>query len=161
MASRNYWRSNGFPKILRSSGTSLRVGPNSFFSWARDGKPKNRVPRPSVAWTGLFVRPITISTVTPATPKPIHSQNLSRFRWLVHGFSTREGGFSTAYSKDSQDGNRVPRPSSAGAESFVRDLNLGFTPEDRPATVRKNRDAFMLALGASSGAAIRIPAIQP
>ncbi len=90
--------------------------------------------------------------VTPASPQPLHAQKLARFRWLVHGFSTRQGGFSTAYS---QNGNRDSGASSAGAKSFAGELNLGFTEHDRPANVRRNRDAFLLALGASSGAVNR------
>ena len=46
--------------------------------------------------------------------------------WLVHGFSTRLGGFSRAYGKN--------------------DLNLGFTKEDAKATVERNRAAFLREL---------------
>jgi YfiH family protein len=46
-----------------------------------------------------------------------------KFPWLVHGFSTRVGGFSRAYGK--------------GA------LNLGFTKDDSRAAVEKNRAAFV------------------
>ncbi len=49
--------------------------------------------------------------------------------WLVHGFSTRPGGFSQAYG--------------GGA------LNLGFTTEDDRAIVERNRAAFLHALGAN------------
>ncbi len=48
--------------------------------------------------------------------------------WLLHGFSTRAGGFSRAYRKG--------------------DLNLGFTKEDAPAAVERNRATFLRALGA-------------
>lgn len=48
------------------------------------------------------------------------------FPWLVHGFSTRLGGSSTLY------GGRA--------------LNLGFTPQDAPATVMRNRAAFLKKL---------------
>ena len=51
-----------------------------------------------------------------------------RFPWLVHGFSTRIGGFSRAYGKG--------------------DLNLGFTKDDAKATVERNRAAFLCGLGA-------------
>lgn len=57
-------------------------------------------------------------TILRATP-------LSRFPWLVHGFSTRVAGFSRAY---------------GGAS-----LNLGFTKDDSEAAVRRNRSAFLLA----------------
>jgi YfiH family protein len=50
--------------------------------------------------------------------------------WLIHGFSTRIGGFSTAYRKD--------------------DLNLGFTKDDAKATVERNRVAFLRELRATT-----------
>lgn len=54
------------------------------------------------------------------------------FPWLVHGFSTRVGGHSTAYGGSS--------------------LNLGFTKHDTRAAVERNREAFLLALDADPGA---------
>lgn len=48
--------------------------------------------------------------------------------WLVHGFSTRVGGFSRAYGKG--------------------DLNLGLTRDDTKASVERNRAAFLRELGA-------------
>src|SRR5262249_4175225 len=51
---------------------------------------------------------------------------LSRIPWLVHGFSTRQGGFSTVY------GGRA--------------LNLGFTVEDTRGSVERNRQAFVATL---------------
>jgi YfiH family protein len=53
---------------------------------------------------------------------------LEAIPWLVHGFSTRVGGFSRAYAKD--------------------DLNLGFTKDDARATVERNRAIFLRELGA-------------
>ncbi|HKU19951.1 MAG TPA: peptidoglycan editing factor PgeF [Terriglobales bacterium] len=50
--------------------------------------------------------------------------------WLVHGFSTRLGGYSALYGGSS--------------------LNLGFTKDDSRAAVERNRDEFMRALGAGS-----------
>jgi YfiH family protein len=61
----------------------------------------------------------------------LHASHLSKFPWLVHGFSTREGGFSRAY------GNKT--------------LNLGFTKEDSKAAVERNRSTFLNELGASGG----------
>jgi YfiH family protein len=55
-----------------------------------------------------------------------------RLPWLVHGFSTRVGGHSAAYGGSS--------------------LNLGFTKDDNRATVERNREAFLRALDADSGA---------
>jgi purine-nucleoside/S-methyl-5'-thioadenosine phosphorylase / adenosine deaminase len=53
---------------------------------------------------------------------------LSKFPWLVHGFSTRLGGFSRAYGGGS--------------------LNLGFTKDNSRATVERNRTTFLRELGA-------------
>ena len=59
------------------------------------------------------------------------SRNLERLPWLVHGFSTRQGGFSQVYG-----GNA---------------LNLGFTRHDSRTSVERNRTAFLQELGALSG----------
>jgi polyphenol oxidase len=70
--------------------------------------------------------------VPTQAPKPIskrselnilRAQNLEKLPWLVHGFSTRLGGFSRAYGEG--------------------DLNLGFTKDDPRATVERNRAAFL------------------
>lgn len=60
----------------------------------------------------------------------IHVQQLSKLPWLVHGFSTRVGGFSKAYGKGS--------------------LNLGFTADDSRTAVERNRAAFLSQVGAAS-----------
>lgn len=52
---------------------------------------------------------------------------LRRLRWLVHGFSTRPGGFSRAFGG--------------------HDLSLGFTKHDSRAAVEKNRAVFLRSLG--------------
>lgn len=75
--------------------------------------------------------------VTGALPKTSSKQSklqilrgsdLSALPWLVHGFSTRVGGFSRIFGKG--------------------DLNLGFTKDDPRATVERNRAAFLQAVGA-------------
>jgi polyphenol oxidase len=58
----------------------------------------------------------------------LRASHLTRFRWLVHGFSTRPGGFSRAYGKG--------------------DLNLGFTKDDSRSAVERNRELFLRKLGA-------------
>jgi len=68
-------------------------------------------------------------------PKPgklniLRATHLSKFSWLVHGFSTRLGGFSCVY----------------GGHA----LNLGFTQNDSKATVERNRAAFLRELGRGS-----------
>ncbi len=52
----------------------------------------------------------------------LRAASLSKIPWLVHGFSTRPGGFSRAY----------------GGHA----LNLGFTQHDSEAAVERNRVAF-------------------
>ncbi len=58
----------------------------------------------------------------------LRSDDLTRIRWLVHGFSTRSAGFSRVYG-----GNT---------------LNLGFTKQDWRNAVERNRQAFLQQLGA-------------
>lgn len=58
----------------------------------------------------------------------LHAQELKDIPWLVHGFSTRVGGFSRTYRKG--------------------DLNLGFTKDDSRAAVERNRAAFLKKVGA-------------
>jgi len=58
----------------------------------------------------------------------LQAKQLKEVTWLVHGFSTRAGGFSRAYRKG--------------------DLNLGFTKDDSRAAVEKNRTAFVETIGA-------------
>lgn len=59
----------------------------------------------------------------------LHADSLAGIPWLVHGFSTREGGVSTCY----------------GGKS----LNLGFTADDTQKSVERNRELFEDALGAT------------
>jgi polyphenol oxidase len=61
----------------------------------------------------------------------LESKPLSYVPWLIHGFSTRRGGFSRRY---------------GGAT-----LNLGFTRDDSKVTVRRNRRLFLEKLGALHG----------
>jgi polyphenol oxidase len=58
----------------------------------------------------------------------LRAKHLGALPWLMHGFSTRVGGFSRAY-----------KPG---------DLNLGFTKDDSRAAVERNRAAFLRELGA-------------
>lgn len=61
----------------------------------------------------------------------LKSENITSIPWLIHGFSTRSGGFSRLY----------------GACT----LNLGFTAQDSRAAVTRNRTAFLQQLGAAIG----------
>lgn len=67
----------------------------------------------------------------PAETEIIAAASLAPIPWLVHGFSTRAGGFSDAYG-----GNT---------------LNLGFTKDDSRSAVERNRTALLRQLGASNG----------
>jgi polyphenol oxidase len=61
----------------------------------------------------------------------LHSEQLSKLPWLVHGFSTRVGGVSRAYG-----GNA---------------LNLGFTQQDSRIAVERNRELFLKKLDVVNG----------
>ena len=79
----------------------------------------------------------------------LHAEKFAGMPWLVHGFSTRTGGFSRAYGKG--------------------DLNLGMTKNDSHATVERNRAKFLSELtagatkkrGAAGALARRIIAREP
>jgi YfiH family protein len=73
---------------------------------------------------------VPLKTARKAEFKILQADSLKSFPWLVHGFSTRPGGFSTVY------GGRT--------------VNLGFTPQDARAAVEKNRERFLQQLGAIS-----------
>ena len=57
----------------------------------------------------------------------LQTARLQRISWLIHGFSTRQGGYSRVYG-----GNA---------------LNLGFTKTDSKTAVERNRAAFLEELG--------------
>jgi polyphenol oxidase len=63
-------------------------------------------------------------------PTILHSDLLSGIPWLIHGFSTRTGGFSRPY----------------GGQA----LNLGFTKDDSRTAVERNRTEFLRELGAAN-----------
>src|SRR6476659_2558079 len=62
--------------------------------------------------------------------KLLESDDLKRVPWLVHGFTTRPGGFTASY------GGRT--------------LNVGFTKDDLRASVERNRRAALFAAGAAT-----------
>jgi purine-nucleoside/S-methyl-5'-thioadenosine phosphorylase / adenosine deaminase len=61
----------------------------------------------------------------------LHSEKLGKLAWLVHAFSTRHGGVSRSYGRNS--------------------LNLGFTQHDSRAAVQRNRELFLKELGVANG----------
>jgi YfiH family protein len=68
------------------------------------------------------------SVLNKNTVNIVRATNLAKIPWLVHGFSTRTGGFSRAY----------------GGKA----LNLGFTKDDSSTAVERNRKAFLGRLAA-------------
>ncbi|HTS09493.1 MAG TPA: peptidoglycan editing factor PgeF [Candidatus Eisenbacteria bacterium] len=66
----------------------------------------------------------------------LQAKQLKDVPWLVHGFSTRVGGFSRVYGKG--------------------DLNLGFTKDDSRAAVERNRIAFLNNIGAATRNRLKI-----
>jgi polyphenol oxidase len=56
----------------------------------------------------------------------VRATQFNKFPWLVHGFSTRTGGYSRVYGKNT--------------------LNLGFTKDDSKGAVERNRTAFLKQL---------------
>ena len=64
-------------------------------------------------------------------PEIIEAENLRVISWLRHGFSTRKGGVSRCYGRNS--------------------LNLGITEEDTRDAVAQNRRVFLRAINAVSG----------
>jgi purine-nucleoside/S-methyl-5'-thioadenosine phosphorylase / adenosine deaminase len=73
---------------------------------------------------------VPIKRAGKVRPTVLHSDILARVPWLIHGFSTRLGGFSRSYGGSA--------------------LNLGFTKQDSRSIVERNRAAFVQRLGAGS-----------
>jgi YfiH family protein len=92
--------------------------------------PTNTVPRRKIRLEGTKGKAKPTSKLGEGDLQVLTIQAWAKFPWLLHGFSTRPGGFSTAY----------------GAAS----LNLGFTKEDRRETVDRNRELFLRSLGAKN-----------
>ena len=61
----------------------------------------------------------------------LKAPKLDSIPWLIHGFSTRQGGVSEVYG--------------------TNQLNLGYTEEDTAKNVDRNRALFLSALGATTG----------
>jgi polyphenol oxidase len=73
-----------------------------------------------------------VPTQGPSKPLTVlQAEGFARLPWLIHGFSTRIGGFSRLY----------------GGHA----LNLGFTKNDARPAVERNRAAFLGQIGATSG----------
>jgi len=72
----------------------------------------------------------SLKTIRKSKLKILRAEQLKAVPWIVHGFSTRAGGFSRVYRQG--------------------DLNLGFTKDDSRAAVERNRAEFLRTLGAVS-----------
>jgi YfiH family protein len=72
--------------------------------------------------------PVATRVPTQAKLTILQSPRLQKLPWLIHGFSTRQGGYSRVYGG--------------------RSLNLGFTKTDSKAAVESNRAEFLAQLGA-------------
>jgi len=70
-----------------------------------------------------------VAAIKPKRLTILQAQSLSQLPWLVHGFSTRPGGFSACY------GGRT--------------LNLSFTQHDSREHVERNRALLLEAIGAT------------
>lgn len=66
-------------------------------------------------------------------PEVLRVPQWEQYGWLVHGFSTRGGGVSTAYQPDQR-------------KQHCGELNLGFTSTDSRENVLRNRELFVQAL---------------
>jgi hypothetical protein len=94
-------------------------------------KPPSANPAASALKTQRAKRDRERSSPSPLkapTVKILSSQKLSEIPWLLHGFSTRPGGVSQEYGG--------------------RQLNLGFTDQDTPQNVERNRERFLRKLKA-------------
>jgi YfiH family protein len=77
--------------------------------------------------TTIYNALVPTRTAAASKIEIIRAHNLAQIPWLVHGFSTRIGGFSQVYGG--------------------RSLNLGYTHDDSREAVERNRAAFLAAIG--------------
>lgn len=116
---------NAIDRSLQRAGiAAARRSPNG----KRQGQWKNRAKAESPA----EIRPQRQKRVAKSRVEIVRVAEWSAWRWLVHGFSTRTGGATTAY-----------RPAQRTGE-----LNLGFTASDSHENVEENRRRFLETLGA-------------
>jgi purine-nucleoside/S-methyl-5'-thioadenosine phosphorylase / adenosine deaminase len=79
-------------------------------------------------------KPSRVKPVTRTKLRLLQSPDLKRVPWLVHGFTTRPGGFTTSYGG--------------------RSLNVGFTKDDLRVNVESNRKQVLLAASAITKSAL-------
>lgn len=113
-------------QMASNSGVSGRP-PSS--SEERCGIKKSRAVEPQLPFLYNLDVAVLASRKPESSLRALQAPTLNKLPWLVHGFSTRSGGFTTAY----------------GGKT----LNLGFTKDDARANIEKNRNKLLLSLGAA------------
>ena len=71
---------------------------------------------------------VPVKVAKKTKPSLLYDSNLKKIPWLIHAFSTRQGGYSKVYG--------------------TSDLNLGFTKDDTRSAVVRNRKLFLKTLRA-------------
>lgn len=116
---------------VREVNKSLAIGELGYSPRRRPSSPKKiSTPRrvPDKIEAGKHASAAPVLRVSEWKPYP----------WLIHGFSTRQGGVSKVYSRDPHCG----------------ELNLGFTPDDSRKNVLQNRKRFMQAVASGLASAV-------
>jgi polyphenol oxidase len=108
-------------KLLRKGGLTPRRR-RTQRGWSGNSRPSEQ----------KEIQPQAARRVVKSRAEIVRAPGWDAWPWLVHGFSTRTGGVTTAY-----------RPTQRAGE-----LNLGFTQNDSPENVIENRRRFLEALGA-------------
>lgn len=115
--------------------------------FGRAGLVRHRRTKPTAVSRRARIQAAAPEELSPPPPAPRTAPNgvewvtvpgWDRIPWLWHGFSTRRGGVSRAYSLDDAPG----------------ELNLGFTPEDDRASVLRNRELLAEAVTGDAATAL-------
>lgn len=120
------------PRALSSDPIDELVSRGELASTPRSARSRERRREPGPAPRDIL--PQTARRVAKSRVEIVRAP-WEAWPWLIHGFSTRTGGVTTAY-----------RPSQRAGE-----LNLGFTPTDTRENVVENRRRFLKALGVPAG----------
>ena len=91
---------------------------------------------------GQTMAPPKKAARTTLGPDILRVPQWQQYNWLIHGFSTRVGGVSTAY-----------RPQDR--KQKCGELNLGLTAADSPENVKRNRELFVQALLADANHSLK------
>ncbi len=99
----------------------------------RGGASKKKTSVAAKKRPGQTVAPAKKPAIKALEPDILRVPQWQQYDWLLHGFSTRAGGVSTAY----QPGDRKQK---------CGELNLGLTAADSPENVTRNRELFVKSL---------------